>query len=182
MTGSDLDEIDRQFLFQVFQQTNGDPTVQVSMYDIGEGLGLNRDAALRVAEELIALQLVEIKTLSGGIGISVSGVEEVQHSFGDQTVADDQVVRLGDTPILDQVQCQVIEQVMADLKVHAGNFGLDFDRLNELMADVKTIDAQLGSSRPKSAIIGECLRSLRAVLEKIGERESLQKIRGLLGE
>jgi hypothetical protein len=182
MTGSDIDEIGRQFLFQLFQQTNGDPAVQVSMYDIGEDLGLDRDAASRVAEELIALQLVEIKTLSGGIGISNSGVEEVQHLFGDRTVADDQVVRLGDTPILDQVQCQVIEQIMGDLKGHAGNFGLDFDSLSELMADVKTIDAQLGSSRPKSAIIGECLRSLKAVLEKIGERESLPKIIGLMGE
>jgi hypothetical protein len=76
----------------------------------------------------------------------------------------------------------MIEHVIASLKVQTGNFGLDFDTLSELMADVKALEAQLGSPCPKSAIIRECLRSLKAVLEKIGERESLPKIRGLLGE
>ena len=54
--------------------------------------------------------------------------------------------------------------------------------MNELMADVKTIDAQLESSRPKAAIIRECLRSLKSVLEKAGDDASLGKIRELLGE
>jgi hypothetical protein len=63
-----------------------------------------------------------------------------------------------------------------------GNLGLDFEGLSELMADLKTIDAQLGSSRPKSAIIRECLGSLKETLEGLAESESLVKIRGLLGE
>ena len=50
------------------------------------------------------------------------------------------------------------------------------------MADLKTIDAQLGSSRPKTGIIRECLRSIKAVLEGIGNGDSLVKIRALLGE
>jgi hypothetical protein len=62
------------------------------------------------------------------------------------------------------------------------NLGLDFDGLSELMADLKTIDAQLGSSRPKTGIIRECLRSIKAVLEGIGNGDSLVKIRALLGE
>jgi hypothetical protein len=41
------------------------------MYDVGEGLGMDRDTSSRVAETLIGLQLVEIRTLSGGIGIFV---------------------------------------------------------------------------------------------------------------
>lgn len=182
MNSDEIDETARQFLIQLFKQTNGDPAVQVSMYDVGEVLGLERDAASRVAEELIALQLVEIKTLSGGIGISTAGVEEVQNFYGDQALEDDQVVQLGDEAILDQIRCQMIEHVIASLKVQTGNFGLDFDTLSELMADVKTLETQLGSPCPKSAIIRECLRSLKAVLEKIGETVSLPKIRGLLGE
>ena len=59
---------------------------------------------------------------------------------------------------------------------------LDFDGLSELMADLKTIDAQLGSSRPKTAIIRECLRSLKSILEAASEGEILVKVRGLLGE
>ena len=89
---------------------------------------------------------------------------------------------MGDEPILDQIRCQAVEELMAGFKAKVGNLGLDFDRLNELMADVKTIDAQLESSRPKMAIIRECLRSLKSVLEKVGDDASLGKIRELLGE
>ena len=182
MTLDDVDEITREFLFQVFQQTNGETSVQVSMYDIGEALGLDRGAALKVAEALIALQMLEIRTLSGGIGISPDGVAEMQQLFGDRITPDNQVIRLGDEPILDQIRCRAVEELIASFKARVGNLGLDFDRLNESMADVKTLDAQLESPRPKMAIIRECLRSLKSVLEKTGDDINLGKIRELLGE
>ena len=59
---------------------------------------------------------------------------------------------------------------------------LNFESLSELMADLKTIDAQLSSSRPKTAIIRECLRSLKETLEGLADNESLVKVRSLLGE
>jgi hypothetical protein len=182
MTFNEVDETARQFLFQVFQQTDGETSVQVSMYDIGAALGLDRDAALKVAETLIASQMVEIRTLSGGIGISADGVAEIQQLFGDRIAPDDQIIQLGDEPILDKIRCQAVEELIASFKASAGKLGLDFDSLNELMADVKTMDAQLGSARPKADIIRECLRSLKSVLEKSSEHESLAKIRELLGE
>jgi hypothetical protein len=182
MTLSDMDETTRQFLFQVFQETNGDTSVQVSMYDIGETLGLDRDAALKVGEALIALQMVEIRTLSGGIGISADGVAEMQQQFGDRILPADPVIRLGDEPILDPTRCQAVEALIASIKARVGNLGFDFDGLSELMADMKTIDAQLGSSRPKAAIIRECLRSLKSVFKTIDDDVSLEKIRELLGE
>jgi hypothetical protein len=51
-----------------------------------------------------------------------------------------------------------------------------------MMADLRTIDAQLSSSRPKTAIIRECLRSLKETLEGLADHESLMKVRGLLGD
>ena len=182
MTLNEVDETTRQFLFQVFQETKGETSAQVSMYDIGEALGLDRDAALNVAETLIGLQMVEIRTLSGGIGISADGIAEMQQIHGDRIEPSDQGIRLGDEPILDPIRCQAVEDLLAGLKAGVGNLGLEFDSLNELMADVKTIDAQLESSRPKAAIIRECLRSLKSVLEKAGDDASLGKIRELLGE
>ena len=73
MNNSELDESGQQFLIQLFEQTGGDSSAQASMYDVGEGLGLDRDTSLRVAETLMGLELVEIRTLSGGIGISTEG-------------------------------------------------------------------------------------------------------------
>jgi hypothetical protein len=182
MTISELDETGRQFLIQLFEQTGGDPSTQVSMYDVGEALGLDRDSSSRAAETLIGLQMVEIRTLSGGIGISIEGASEVKRLTGGATPADGSPKTLTDQPVMGPISCQGVEQVAGELKNQTGNLGLDFDRLSELMADLKTIDAQLGSSRPKTAIIRECLRSLKEILQGSADAEVLQKVKALLGE
>jgi hypothetical protein len=177
----EIDDTGRQFLLQLYQQTNGDPTAQASMYDLGEELGLDRNASSRVAEQLIALQLVEIVTLAGGIAISNDGLKEIKASFGDHVVSGETVAQLGGEPVLDQSQSQAVAQVMDELKAQAGNLGLEFEKLSELMADLKTIDTQLGSPRPKTAIIKECLRSLTGLSGIPGAEDCLAKIRALLG-
>ena len=182
MNSGELDESGEQYLIQLFEQTGGDVSAQISMYEVGEGLGLDRDASSRVAETLIGLQLAEIRTLSGGIGISANGADEVKRLMGGSPATGDSPGKLPDQPVMDSGSCQGIEQVAGELKNQAGNLGLDFDGLSELMADLKTIDAQLGSSRPKTAIIRECLRSIKAILEGLTNADSLEKVRGLLGE
>ena len=66
------------FLVELYHRTQGDASVEVSMFDIGESLGLDRRLSLRTAEELIGTGLAEIKTLSGIIGITTDGVTEAQ--------------------------------------------------------------------------------------------------------
>ena len=182
MANSKPGEIGRQFLIQVFEQTCGDPSVQVSMYDIGGRLGLERDAASRVAEELMGLQLVEIRTLSGGIGISAAGSEMVQELIGPLAADVGESTKLGDENLLNSANRQAVEQIVAEIKDQAGKLGLDFDTLAELMADLKSIDAQLGSSRPKTAIIRECLHSLSGVLKGTANKQLIGRINGLAGD
>jgi hypothetical protein len=182
MSSSELDEAGQQFLIQLFEQTSGDSSAQVSMYDVGGGLGLDRDASSRVAETLIGLQLAEIRTLSGGIGISTEGANEVKRLTGGVSPTDGSPGKLTEQPIMDPASCQGVEQAAGELKSQAGNLGLDYDGLSELMADLKTIDAQLASSRAKTAIIRECLRSIKEVLEGAAKAEILIKIRALLDE
>ena len=182
MTMSELDDSGQQYLIQLFEQTKGDTAAQVSMYDVGEGLGMDHDTSARVAENLIGLQLAEIRTLSGGIGISAEGTAEVKALMGGASSTGEAPGRLSDQPIMDAQSCRAVEQVADTLKSQTGNLGLDFDGLSEMMADLKSIDAQLGSSRPKTAIIRECLKSIKALLEAQAESESLRKVNGLLGE
>jgi hypothetical protein len=162
MTDFEVDETGRQFMLRLFEQIRGDSSVQVSMYDIGGLLGLERDAASKVAESLMGLQLVEIRTLSGGIGISATGLEMVQNLIGPMAPDAGASIKLGDERLLSSAARQAVEQIVAEVKDQTGTLGLDFDTLTELMADLKTIDAQLGSSRPKTAIVRECVRSMAA--------------------
>ena len=96
-----LDEMDiaaQQFLIQLFEQTKGDSAVQVSMYDIGDQLGLDRDSASTVAQELIGSMLVEIRTLSGGIGISADGLQMAQKLIGPAASNGNDFANLDDAP------------------------------------------------------------------------------------
>ena len=182
MTMNELDESGQQYLLQLFEQTNGDTGAQVSMYDVGEVLGMDHDTSGRVAETLIGLQLVEIRTLSGGIGISAEGAAEVKNLMGGAVSTGEIPGQLSDQPIMDAQSCQAVQRTADALKAQTGNLGLDFDGLSELMADLKTIDAQLGSSQPKTAILRECLRSIKEILEAQRDHESLLKVKELLGE
>jgi hypothetical protein len=170
MTDSDLDELGQQFLIQLFEQTKGDVSIQVSMYDIGELLGMDRDTASSVAQELMGRQLAEIRSLSGGIGIRADGSARARDLLGPSASGNSaQDTNLGNEPLLNSGRQQAVSQVVSELKNQTGSFGLDFDTLSELMADLKTMEAQLDSSRPKTAIIRECLRSILGVVKNAKE-------------
>jgi hypothetical protein len=181
MNSDEIDRAGQQFLIQLFQQTKGDSAVQVSMYDIGDQLGLDRDSASSVAQELIGCMLVEIRTLSGGIGISGDGSRMAQKLIGPTASSGDDFTKLDDAPLLNSSGRQAVERIASELKHQAGSLGLDFDTLTELMADLKTIDAQLGSSRPKTAIIRACLFSVQAVLKNSGDNKIFDRLRMLVG-
>ena len=182
MINSDaIDITGQQFLIQLFEQTKGDSAMQVSMYDIGDQLGLERDIASTVAQELIGSMLVEIRTLSGGIGISGDGSQMAQKLIGPAASSGNEFAELDDAPLLNSSGRRAVEEITSELKHQAGSLGLDFDTLTELMADLKTIEAQLGSSRPKTAIIRECLCSVLAVCENPTDNKISDRIRTLIG-
>lgn len=181
INSNEIDITGQQFLIQLFDQTKGDSTLQVSMYDIGDQVGLDRDMASAVAQELIGSMLVEIRTLSGGIGISAEGSQMAQKLIGPAESGGDGLVELDDALLLNPSGRQAVEQIASELKEQTGSLGLDFDTLTELMADLKTIDAQLGSSRPKTAIIRACLGSILAVLTISADNKLSERIRTLVG-
>ena len=180
MTDSVINDLSQQFLIQLFEQTKGDVAIQVSMYDIGELLGMDRETASTVAQELMGLQLVEIRTLSGGIGISADGSARIKDLLGPMASDNSGSAELGDAPVLTSGGQQTVGQVVSELKNQTGSLGLDFDTLGELMADLKTIQAQLDSSRPKTAIIRECLRSVLGGVENAKDSRISGRIRKLV--
>jgi hypothetical protein len=170
------------FLVELYLQTQGDPSIKVSMYDIGETLKLDRTVSSRTAEELIGTGLAEIKTLNGGIGITSDGVDEAQKLGASLSGEGDTGHVLGNAPVLNETDRQVVEQITGGLKSQMGEKNLDFNSLGELMADLKSIDAQLSSPNPKTAVIRECFRSITGVLQKTNDTDSLSRVKSLLDE
>jgi hypothetical protein len=180
MTDNDIGEKVQRFLVELYLRTQGDSSIKVSMYDIGEVLGLDRRASFQTAEELLVTGLAELKTLSGGIGITTDGVAEARQLgvVGEGNTGPS----LGNAPVLDETGRQAVEQISTRLKSQMGEKGLDFDQLAEMLADLKSIDTQLSSPKPKTAIIRECFQSIKGVLQKSGDADSLALVKILLGD
>jgi len=83
---------------------------------------------------------------------------------------------------MDTTICRAVERVCDGIKAQAGSLDLDFDSLAELVADLKTIADQLGSPRPKTAVVRESLRSLEAVLNRFAGNRCLADVRALIGD
>jgi hypothetical protein len=178
----ELDENGRTFLLSVYNQAKGDPAAMVSMYDVGSELGIDRTAVSRLAEDLMGWMMLEIRTLSGGIGITASAVEEIEASGLGGSPPQGQALCFGTDPVMSTDVRQAVERVTDALKQQVGSLGLPFDALAEVMADLKTIDAQFDSSRPKTAIVRACFQSLKNTLDRVGAQDCAGLVAGLLGE
>lgn len=178
----ELNENGKNFLLALFDCVNGNPTARVSMYEIGEKIGLDRELAAKTSEMLIGSDLVEIKTLSGGIGITRHGVEEIQRSRRTSAGEKNGDIALSDSPVLGPSEIQAVEAMIQQVKNSITEWALSFDELSGLIADIKTIEIQLTSTAPKTAIIRECFRSVRQWIDKRDKTPITRRIQTLLGQ
>ncbi len=174
-----LNPDETRFLMELFEKIEGMTAGSTSMYEIGSSIGLEREDARQIAENLMSEGLIEIRTLSGGIAMTEDGIEAARELGAGK--GGDTRSRLPDGPVLDGPGREAVEALSAFLKVHTGELQLAFDPLAELMADLRTIDAQLASPRPKTAVIRACFESIRGVLEATRAGEELARVNQLLG-
>jgi len=182
LEGIRLEEAVARFLVAFFGKTGADPLKTVSMYALGEESGMDRKEAAAAASELIAREYAEIRSLSGAIGITPAGLEAARKLTGRGGAEGPEGCRLGSGPVAGAEELRAAIRVVDELKTRLGKLGLDFDPLAELFADLRTLEAQAASPRPKTAILRECFRSLRDGLQKAGKPEAAAAIRSLLGE
>jgi hypothetical protein len=164
----DNDQEAQRYLVELYQMTAGDVSAQVSMFEVGTAMGLEKTEAGKLAEELIGDGLAEVKTLSGGIGITAEGIQRVQ-ADGAGKPATAAELDLGRGPVLEEEAVAAVSSLLADVKTQLSKTSATYDQLEEMVMDLKTIDVQLLSPRPKSAIVRETLRSLHSAFNTIGD-------------
>lgn len=153
----------KEYLDELFSLTNGDAEAKASMYDIGAAIGLDRGEAGELAQELIIQGYAELRSLAGAISISKEGIEllcgPAAAATGGQTIPP-----LGSGPGPDPAALAAIATITAAIHRQLGMTGLAGMQIEEVVIDLKTLEVQLLSPRPKTAIIREILRSLLANL------------------
>jgi hypothetical protein len=175
-----FDERTSLFFEAFLKETARDPALQVSMYDIGERIGLDRNEASRATENIMAEGWAEVRTLSGGIGITQKGIDAAAALGGFGNPEQFALSGLGSGALLEGGALQSVETVVAILKLQAQSAGLGFEALAELVADLRTLDAQLASPRPKTAILRACFKSILGLLASAGITENLDSVKQLL--
>ena len=168
----------RAFLAQLFVITGSDMDNQASMYDIGDALGLEKTEAGDLAQMLFVQGFAELKTLSGGIGITQQGLaalgEKIKAVDGDDHV-------LGSHTVLTQEDRDAIDALQKSTKQMVPGLGLEYEQMEELMIDMKTIDVQMLSEKPKTSVIRELFLSLHHNLHDCGEAILLKRLSALVG-
>lgn len=152
------------------------------MHDIGNEVGLDKTASKSVSEELMSLGLIDIRTLSGGIGLTEEGLTEARNLFADIAGTGSSFTTLGKHPVIGEKVAPAVIDTINHLKIMVGKLGLAYDDLTELIADIQTIDAQMRSSRPKTAIVRECFRSIQTSIGRTDETDMFNRIKSFLSE
>jgi len=170
----------KNYLEELYRQTGGDAAVQVSMYELGAAIGLDRAEAGSLAEELMVQGQVELKTLAGGISITPEGLEELGIADSAADSAGNSV-KLGDGPIVDDGDRQTVQSLTEEIKKGLSGRSVEFDLLEEIVLDLKTLEVQLLSPRAKTAVLLAIFSSLQGSLEAAGMGLIAEKLKASIG-
>ena len=173
----DLNSQQKMYLEELYRITGGDPAVQASMHDVGAAVGLDRETAGKLAEDLIAYGYLEIKTLSGGVGITQLGIESGK--AGAET-ADSADWHLGGATILEEKERTVVEAALEAIKNGVGKNKVPYPQMETVVIDIKTIEIQLLSPQPKTAVVREVFLSLQQTLSALNMTDQAAAIQKML--
>jgi hypothetical protein len=173
-----LDPTSRQFLETLYDRTGNDTEAQVSMYDLGAAMGLDRAQSATTAEDLMAEGLLDIRTLSGAVALSQDGQALFNKEAAEMAAGTDN--RLGQRSPMDERQRDLVERVLASLKVEMQETVLPYEALAEIIADVRTIEAQLASPHAKTVVVRVCLEGLRELAAAQGAAPWQERLRAVL--
>jgi len=161
---------DRQaFLQALYNRAEGDFEVQISMYDIGADLGLEKDEAIALGQDLFIEGLAEMKTLSGGMGITQKGLEALGINITSKNEA--RYFRFGSDPVLDDQGKKAVHELLNKIRAGLDSKGIPFDVMEEIVIDLKTIEVQMLSPNPKTLIIRETFKFINQNIKNLAPQD-----------
>lgn len=175
------------FLNCLYESSNGDTGAVFNMWEVGSELKLDRNETSQIVDYLIGENLIESRALGGGISLTHWGVKEVEQAIENPSKPTEHFLPLNIINIgtmtnstLQQgttnstinftynTQTAVdIEKIVSQLNDIKDSLNLSNELQNELISELQTIEIQKNSSKPKSIIITESLKSIRTILESV---------------
>jgi hypothetical protein len=176
-----LDETGRAFLIELNRRVGGEPGRAGSLYEVGATLGLGREEARRLAEDLLGRGFLEIESLGGAVALTEEGLaqagpaESAGGGQAEEVVAERLTLSLGpggaraELAVLSPTAVAGLRELAAGLMMALGGLAPASGPAQEAAADLAGLTAQLGSPRPKAGAVRELLLSLTRLLAGQGE-------------
>lgn len=146
------------YLQELYDTTQGDPEVTVSMHDIGLAIGIEKSEAGRIAEELMVTGYIELKTLAGGIGITSDGLTSL--GITPQPDQNETSLQLSSGADITSEDRQVIDTILGNIKNTMTAQNHEYQSIEQAVLDIKVIELHLLSPSPKTGVILALFRSL----------------------
>jgi hypothetical protein len=170
-----------QFLVSLYQHIEGDLQRAFSMYELGAAMGLARDEAGNLAQQLMASGHVEVRTLAGDIGLTKPGLDlvSVAQNGGDLP---EQAVSLGNGELLSPQAVEAVDRLTTEIKANISTLCTDFEAMSQWTADLRCLQIQLSSPLPKTAVTRALLHSLTTMAETLTPAEATTAIQSKLSQ
>jgi hypothetical protein len=142
----------REMLTAIFEETGGQPSQSVNMWKVGEKLGITRNDIEGLAMELVAEGILEIRSLSGGLSLTDSGLAQVAGFL---------------TPDHEQKkQWTGISGLVEQIRSAASRLNMDDQVRQDLQIDLETLAMHDRRSRPLAGVVSSVLDEIRRILEE----------------
>lgn len=175
----DTEMSEKSYLQQLYTMTNGDMEAQVSMYEVGINLGMDKTEAGTLAEDLMVQGLLELRNLAGAISLTKEGLKYIGmevpgklSAAATETLSSGAVVTSGDL--------RVIQEICAKIRLAIEQSTGEFTHIETLVFDLKTIDVQLLSPSPKLAILKATLQSCEDSLRALQAHSAADAVSSVL--
>jgi len=177
-----------RYLNRLYEVTNGNGRELASMWEIGEAIALARDETENVVNYLVGEHLMEHQTIGGGISITHHGIVEVERALSApdapthyfppvvnivnvQSMVGSQIQQgthgSSQSQTVSQNDIDAIRALVTQFKERLSDLPLNAGDKAEAQAELHTIEAQLGSTKPKLSILKESLKTLRSLIEGV---------------
>ena len=159
------------YLQELYNSTQGNTETQVSMYDIGVNVGIDKAEAGRVAEGLMVQGLIELKTLAGGISITEDGL--ISLGFTPQsTSSPDEQLAFSSGSIATDIDREITDKLITAIQSELTKQNFDYTVIEQVVLDIKAIELHLISPTPKTSVL---LALFHSIVHSFGNEESLAR-------
>ena len=175
------------FLEKLYQITDGNSSSFVSMWELGSELGFDRQITRNIVDYLSEENLIEPKTLGGGIGITHDGLIEIEDSHSNpynstRHFLPINVINIGNmnnsaiqqgsnyssqTINFDTDKTNDIKIILTEIEKIKEQIILESLVFDELISEMNTVNSQVNSPKPKNLILNESLKTIQSILEGV---------------